>query len=215
MSPARPPRISLLLFVALLVAALAAACGSHGGSAFSPQGDDGGTAGDGTAGGSDGPSLLGEGGSGDAPSGPLAIAPTNSTLSVPFGAQLPTRTFTVTAGGVPVPASFTIDLGQIATIGASSGVLAPSGVIGGVAHVTATFGGQSVSTAITVTVTMQQNGAPAGYDAGDHEDDDGTGTQASGGTPARRRSGGRLHPVHGLPLFEAKRLAARSDLRLV
>ena len=153
MSPARLPRISLVLFVALLVAGLAGACGSSSRSNFSPNGDDGGNAGDGTAGGSDGPSLLGDSGLGDAPSGPLAIAPTNSTLSVPFGTQTPTVTFTATAGGVSVPASFTIDLGQIATIGASSGVLTPSGVIGGVAHVKATFGGQSVSTAITVTVT--------------------------------------------------------------
>jgi hypothetical protein len=167
MPTARLPRVSLLLFVVLLVAVLAAACGSHGGSTFSHgAGDDGGNAGDGTTGSHDGPTLLGEGGSGDAPSGPLAIAPTNSTLSVPFGTQQPTATFTATAGGVSVPASFTIDLGQIATIGASSGVLTPSGVIGGVAHVTATFGGQSVSTAITITVTMQQNGAPAGYDGG-------------------------------------------------
>ncbi|MGD0526742.1 MAG: Ig-like domain-containing protein [Polyangiaceae bacterium] len=166
MSPARLPRISFLLFVALLVAGLAGACGSHGGSNFSPgNGDDAGTAGDGSKGGADGPGLLGDGGSG-VPSGPLAIAPTNATLSVPFGTQTPTVTFTATAGGVSVPASFTIDLGQIATIGASSGLLTPSGVIGGVAHVQATFGGQSVSTAITVTVTMQQNGAPAGYDAG-------------------------------------------------
>ncbi|MGH7298307.1 MAG: hypothetical protein ACRELB_25430, partial [Polyangiaceae bacterium] len=138
MSPARLPRITLALFVALVVAGLAAACGSHGGSAFSPgSGHDGGAVGDATGGGQDGPTLLGEGGAGDAPSGPLAIAPVNATLSVPFGTQTPTVTFTATAGGAPVPASFTIDLGQIATIGAASGVLTPSGVIGGAAKVTA------------------------------------------------------------------------------
>ncbi|HEY1691100.1 MAG TPA: Ig-like domain-containing protein [Polyangiaceae bacterium] len=171
MSSTRPPRITFLLFVALLVAGLAAACGSKGGGdTFAPgSGHDGGVA-DGTAGdatgSSDGPTLLGDGMAGDSASGPLAIAPANATLAVPYGTQKPTVTFTATAGGVSVPASFTIDLGQIATIGASSGVLTPSGVIGGAAHVTATFGGQSVSTTITVTVTMQQNGAPTGYDAG-------------------------------------------------
>ena len=79
-----------------------------------------------------------------------------------FGDHTPTLTFTATAGGVSVPASFSVDLGQIASIDASTGVLSPSGQIGGTANVTATYGGQKVSTQVTVLVQLVQNGAPSG-----------------------------------------------------
>ncbi len=159
-------RFALLLLLSLLVAALAAACGSSNGSSFKPGGGDASSDDDGSLGKPDGPTLLGDAGSTDGPTGPMAIAPANTSIAVPYGTHAPTVTFTATVGGVQVPASFSIDLGQIGLIGASTGVMTPSGLIGGVANVTATFGAQKVSTPITVTVEMTNNGAPAGFDAG-------------------------------------------------
>jgi hypothetical protein len=163
----RLPRFALLLLVSLLVAALAGACGSsNNGSAFKPGGSGDASMGDDAENSPDGPSLLGDAGSSDAPTGPMAIAPANTSIAVPYGTHAPTVTFTATVGGVQVPASFSIDLGQIGLINPATGVMTPSGLIGGVANVTATFGAQKVSTPITVTVELTNNGAPAGFDAG-------------------------------------------------
>jgi hypothetical protein len=166
MTKPRSMRLGLFCVLVLALVATVAACGSSNSSGSFPPVNDGGPPRDGTAGGFDGPSLLGDAGGGDAPSGPLAIAPMNLSIPVAYGTQTPTVTFTATAGGVPAPASFSIDLGQIGTIGTSSGVLTPTGLVGGIAHVTATYGSQSVSTAITVTINLAQNGVPSGYDAG-------------------------------------------------
>jgi hypothetical protein len=122
---------------------------------------------------------------GGIPTGPLSIAPLNQTIHVTLGQAPPTLTFTAKAGTQSVAASFSIDLGQIATINPSSGVLTPSGTVGGVAHVTATFGTQTVSTPVTVAVSFVQSGAPAAPDGGV---DAGSGTGGSnggvGGSPA-------------------------------
>ncbi len=167
MKTSRVPRFALLLVVFLVVAALAGACGSSNNNAFPPGGGpDASTNDDGPGGRSDAPSLLGDGASNDGLSGTLTISPANTSIAVPYGTHAPTVTFTAAMGGVPVPASFSIDLGQIGLVSAATGVLTPSGLIGGVAHVTATFGGQKASTPITVTVTLAENGVPAGYDAG-------------------------------------------------
>ncbi len=117
------------------------------------------------------------------PKGPLSIAPLNTAISVAYGAHTPTITYTAEVGSTPVAASFSIDLGQVASIDASSGVLTPTGLIGGVAHVTATFGTQSVSTPITITVLETANGGPAIKDAGADANNAG-GNGGVGGSPA-------------------------------
>jgi hypothetical protein len=161
------PRLALLLFAFLVLAAVAGACGgSSGGSGFTPGSSDASTSDDGSMGRSDAPSLLGDATSSDGPTGTMTIAPANTSIAVPYGTHAPTVTFKAAVGGVQVPASFSIDLGQIGLINAATGVLTPSGKIGGVANVTATFGAQKVSTPITVTVELSENGAPAGFDAG-------------------------------------------------
>jgi hypothetical protein len=165
----RSSRLALLLFVGLLVAALGGACGgSSGGSTFTPGQDAStgdGQGGDGTASGSDGPNLFNDA-SGDAPIGTLAIAPNKPTIVVPYGTQSPTVPFKATINGQAVNASFAIDLGQIGTIVASTGVMTPSGVVGGTANVTATFGAQMASTKVTVVVQLVANGGSSGGDAG-------------------------------------------------
>jgi hypothetical protein len=168
-------RLGLILFSCLVVAALGAACGSSSNRSGFTSGADA-SLGDGS--GDDGAGSGGEGGmlfgDGSAPSGSLAITPTNKTITVTYGQQTPTVKYSATIGGQSVPASFSIDLGQIAGVTASTGVLAPTGKLGGVANVTATYQGQKVSTPVTVVVHMVDNGAPAGFDAG-------TGTGGVGG----------------------------------
>jgi hypothetical protein len=161
----RRPRFGVLLFVCLATAALAGACGNSGNnSGFQPGStNDASSGGSGDAG-SDGPGLLG--GDGAPPNGTLTITPNNLKVAVPYGTHAPTVTFKAAAGGVSVPASFSIDLGQIGVIDPGTGVLTPSGKTGGIANVTATFGGQKATTKVTVTVQMTENGAPAGYDGG-------------------------------------------------
>lgn len=165
------PRFGLILFVALAVAAIAAACGSsNNGSGFTPGGPDGSASssggGDGSSGGGDGPNLLGDGSGLSDANGPLVISPANKAIDVNYGQMTPTQTYTATIGGASVHASFSIDLGQIGSIDASTGVMTPTGRIGGTANVTATYGSQKASTQVTVRIHMSDNGAPSGYDAG-------------------------------------------------
>jgi hypothetical protein len=106
------------------------------------------------------------GGDATQPTGPLEIGPTGQTLVVPHGKHAPTLGFTATEGGHAVSASFSIDKGQVGTINAGTGVLTPSGSVGGIVTVTATFEGKSASTTVTVKVQLQQNGAPGVSDGG-------------------------------------------------
>ncbi len=164
------PRFALVLFVAMLVAAIAAACGSSNTNSGFPGGSNDGSTGSSSGGGdgsngSDGPNLLGDGGVFDA-NGPLVISPAKKLLDVNYGQTTPTVTYTATIGGATVHASFAIDLGQIGSIDASKGIMTPSGRIGGTANVTATYGSQKATTQVTVRIHMGDNGAPSGYDAG-------------------------------------------------
>ena len=129
------------------------------------------------------PNLDGGDGSTPIPTGTLTIAPLNSTLTIPYGSSAQTVTFTAQVGGQSVAASFSIDLGQVAAINASTGIATPSGLIGGVAHVTATFGTQSVSTPLTVVLQLADNGAEALPDAGTDAGNAG-GNGGVGGSPA-------------------------------
>ncbi len=153
----RVPALLLIAIVAL--AALTGSCGSNS-TAFSgfPDGGTGGEGGrlDGNS------SLLHDSTVG----GTLALTPLTPTLTVPYGTNAPTLTFKATVSGAAVPAVFSVDLTQIATIGTTSGVLTPSGKLGGVVTVTATYGALKATTPVTVTVTFVESGAPAGFDAG-------------------------------------------------
>ncbi len=99
--------------------------------------------------------------------GPLAIAVSASAIDVPYGQTSPTLTATASVNGQAVAASFSIDRGEVGSIGAASGVFTPTGAVGGVVSVTATFAGQSVSTPVTVLLHLAQNGGAAGSGASD------------------------------------------------
>ena len=114
--------------------------------------------------------------------GTLVIAPAAQHISVPFGQQSPTVQYTATLNGMQVPASFAIDVGPIAGVTAGTGLLTPTGTIGGVAHVTATYKNQAASTPVTVTLVLVQNGDPgAGADAGGAGGNGGVGGSGPGG----------------------------------
>jgi hypothetical protein len=147
----------VLACAALLVAAtVVSACGSSNkGNGFTPG--DGGTS-DATteSGADDGGSLLGDGGLGNATA--LAINPAASTLAVTNLASPQTETLTarVTYSGgntVTMPASWTVDRPEIATVTAA-GVVTPSGAAFGPIQVTAKVGTLSAMATVTVTAAL-------------------------------------------------------------
>jgi hypothetical protein len=115
--------------------------------------------------------------------GVLVIAPTSQTIQVAYLQQSPTVQYTATINGNPVPASFAIDSGQIGSVASATGLMTPTGTIGGTAHVTATYLTQQASTPVTVTLVLTQNGDPnAGVDAGGAGGNGGVGGNGPGGT---------------------------------
>jgi hypothetical protein len=175
--------ISALLVVAALGAgALAASCGSDDSSIFDGGPD---------------ASLADSGGPTDAtvqdsnPFGDtgtttitsLTIQPANPVVQVTItDGVVSTTPITFTAlgnGTIAVPASFSLDRGELGALVASTGVFTASGNVSGTGTVTATYqpgttpdGGPLVATTtVTVEITMSQNGKPqaqadAGADAG-------------------------------------------------
>jgi hypothetical protein len=150
-----------LLVVNVGAAAMGAACGSSAPSGFTSGADA--AAPDASRSGHGQLMLTGDG---STASGPLTLTPANKTVTVKYGEHTPGVTYHATVGGAAVPASFAIDIEQIATVDASSGALTPTGRLGGVAHVTASYGGHKVSTDVTIVVSLVDDGAPAGLDAG-------------------------------------------------
>jgi hypothetical protein len=152
---------ALLLFV--ILGAIAGACASSRDS-----GGWGGNTADGgpppSGAGDDAANLVGDDGS--VASGTLLIAPAAQTINVVYGQHSPTITYTATANGASVPATFAIDRGEIASIDAASGVMTPTGSVGGVAHVSATYRGQHASTTVTVHIDLFDNGGTMVGDAG-------------------------------------------------
>ena len=150
----------------LLAVAVAAACGS--GTAISIFTTDGGGSGSKDGSGlTDGFKLfdtgLGEGGLGG--SGTLTITPANKTLDVTVGAPAPTISYEAHLGTQVVTASWAIDRGELGTLNPSTGLFTAGETVGGVAHVTATYGKQIASTMVTVFLSYTENGG-AGLDAG-------------------------------------------------
>ncbi|HEY8039472.1 MAG TPA: hypothetical protein VIF15_06745, partial [Polyangiaceae bacterium] len=129
----------------------------------------------------DGPNILGDDVLGDDSGGSLVIAPANKTIDVAFGAQSPTVTYSATVFGQPVGASFAIDRGEIGSIDAASGVMTPTGNVGGVAKVTATYNGKTATTQVTVSLHMTQNGGTGGDAGGGAGGNGGVGGSGAGG----------------------------------
>jgi hypothetical protein len=160
--------LSFALAALVLAAAALAACGSTSNGSFDarPGSGDGGGIGDSGVGSILPPGPVFEGGLGT-DGGLLAISPSSATLAVTLGTSptIPTQQFTVTYGGIPVAAQFTIDKGQIGSVGVATGLFTP-GKLGGTATLTATYQGNTATAPITVNITYLGVGDPNAPDAG-------------------------------------------------
>jgi hypothetical protein len=98
----------------------------------------------------------------------LAILPQAVTLAVTLGTtpSIPTQKFTATYGGVPVGAQFTVDRGELGSVGVGTGLFTPGGSLGGVANVTATYQGLTVTATVNIKITYIGVGDPNPPDAG-------------------------------------------------
>jgi Tol biopolymer transport system component len=163
-------KLHLAVGFALSALALVVACGSSTDSVFGdPVAHDSGN----TSSSGD-PPILGGSSGGDGAVDPAAeaftIAPVDPVVTFSSGQAAPTVQFkAVTASGGEVPASFTIDRGEIGSVGLTTGLFTASGAVGGKATITATRNGKTASTTVTVKLAMTDNGlaaADAGADGG-------------------------------------------------
>jgi hypothetical protein len=176
-------RIHALLFALLSALALVVvACGTDGDASQFGEGD---PDADVSTGGGDAtpPPILGGDGSADLDAQAIAITPADQIVTFVSGMPAPTVQYVATTTtGVQVPASFTIDRGEIGSVGLASGLFTATGGVGGKAIVTATWNGKSATTTITVKLSIVENGASAtGADAGADAGDAGNGAGGSGG----------------------------------
>ncbi|MBS2019093.1 MAG: hypothetical protein JST00_39865 [Deltaproteobacteria bacterium] len=161
----------------LVGAASAAACGSDAvESSFTPEGDGGG--------GDDGaPPILGGDSSTDPDAQALVITPADQIVAYVTGSAAPTVQYVAKTAvtGVQVPASFTIDRGEIGSVGLSTGLFTASGKVGGKAKITAAWNGKTATTTVTVNVKVTQNGEVAGDAGGGAGGNGGVGGEGPGG----------------------------------
>jgi hypothetical protein len=88
------------------------------------------------------------------------VSPANPTVTVTITdgvVSAPTLQFAATRGGQTVSAAWTVDQGEIGSIGAG-GLFTPSGLAGGATQVTASAGGTTGGTTVTVVIKRTQNG---------------------------------------------------------
>jgi len=95
----------------------------------------------------------------DGGGGILDIQPHDPVVVIGSGTT-PTVTFTASLNGTQIAASFVLDKGELGPINAQTGVFT-AGKYGGKGMVTATYGGQTTRTTITVKVETTQNGDPS------------------------------------------------------
>lgn len=167
---AGPFALTASLLLAAAVAVMAPACSSNtpsDGSALRA---------DGPGGGETGPVLASsdDGGTGDG----LAIQPNDPTVDVTVtdGAVTATPiTFTASAKGAAVAATFTLDRGDLGELRGAQ--FAPSGSVAGVGTITASFGALRGTTKVTVRVNSTSNGPTQGDTGGKGVGGDGPATK--------------------------------------
>jgi hypothetical protein len=87
------------------------------------------------------------------------------TISVGVGQMTPTVVYNATLDGAPINAGWTIDRGDLGSIGAgpsSQATFAPVGQTGGLVNVIAGLNGQTVNRQVFIKLTASQNGPSAG-----------------------------------------------------
>ena len=163
----------------LVGAASAAACGTDAvDSTFTPEADGG-------PGGEDGsPPILGGGDSSVDPDGAaIVITPADQVVTFTGSGAAPTVQYVAKSAvsGVQVPASFSIDRGEIGSVNVGTGLFTASGKVGGKAKITAAWNGKTASTSVTVNVKITQNGETAGDAGGGAGGNGGVGGEGPGG----------------------------------
>lgn len=142
--------------------AIAVACGSTGeDSTFDPGAADATTSSSGASGTSG--FVAGDGSPNDTL--PISITPADPVITVKAGQTTPTVQLTAIAGGAPVAVAWSLDRGEIGSIGEKTGLFTPSGNFGGKITVTASAGARTAKTSLTVKLQMEDNGGVA-LDAG-------------------------------------------------
>ena len=84
------------------------------------------------------------------------------TITVPFGQQTPTVTFTATSNGAPVNVGWDIDRGDVGSVAggpAPSTTFTPTGRAGGLVEIVARAGDRSVKRQVLVKIVSEQDGA--------------------------------------------------------
>jgi hypothetical protein len=140
-------RLYALLFALFTCLALVAgACGDDGDSSQFGQANGDATTGGGGDGGD--PPILGGGDASADPDGQaIAITPADQIVTFVSGMPAPSVQYVATTTtGVQVPASYTIDRGEIGTVGLATGLFTASGAVGGKAVVTASWNGKTATT---------------------------------------------------------------------
>jgi hypothetical protein len=165
---------SVLLSVAIGIAAAAAACGGGEGSEFqAPTDGRDAWAGDATLPGDDGSSFdfdsgLADGARSDAVAG-LDVQPAAlQTITVAIGQQTPTVPFTATLDGLPVDVGWTLDRGDLGAIAAgpsATSTFVPAGKTGGLVTILAGLNGQTIQRQVFVKLAGEQDGANASVPA--------------------------------------------------
>ncbi len=199
-----------------IAAATAAACGSEEASVFTGNAgkDDGGSGTSGSSGASSGFLPGDDGGSAgdpDAAAAPIEVTPANAVVTFTSGQPAPTVQFQakIIATGQVVPAAFTIDRGEIGSVGLGTGLFTASGKVGGKAFVRAAWNGTTAATSVQVDVKIVENGAVATDAGGGAGGNGGVGGHGPGGavdastvavlqgTPTTDPGLGLLYPYDG------------------
>ncbi len=167
-------RLSLTgLLAGLFVATLGGACGSSpAGSTFHGGPDGGGVSGDGAPSDDgpafhDGPSFIGNDAlvGDDGGTGVFDVEPsTLQTITVAAGQTTPVVPYAATLDGNPIGAGWTVDRGDLASIGAgpaAKATLSPTGTTGGMVNVIAGYGGKTLTRPVFIQLTASQNGSSA------------------------------------------------------
>jgi hypothetical protein len=195
------------LFALLLAMCASAACGGGTPKGFS-TGDQSGSGSGGNGSGSGGgpdfeggsPGLIGSG-DGSAVQGAFVITPTAPTLTVVTGQPVPTQQFTALVMGQATTAKWLLDRGELGVIDAT-GLFTPSGTVAGTGNISATYGGSTVSTTITVDIQTTDQGDP-GYVANPPAPGPGGYGGVGGNGPGAPPSGGQMGTLNGTPTADS------------
>ena len=194
--------IRIALGTALLVAWSTTGCGRNPEqfSAAGPGADGGAGIPAGSDGGSPGPVLVPPT-DGSSPLGALTISPSAPVITLVGGKPPTTLQFTAKVGGNATTAVWILDRGELGSID-KTGLFTSAGTIAGTGNVTATYGGISAKTTITVNIQTTDQGDP-GYVANPTPPGPGGYGGVGGDGPGAPPTPGQVGTLNGTPTVDA------------